>query len=266
MDLAGIFIKRSRLGAEQMSANQGDGKYPQNTSGGGEEGSQRKNATDYHSTTTFQPSSPEQLIWLAEELLNNPVYRTVMERVGLHGDLTDEQDKSLDAFIEGLVAKRGWGRHHPFNLSLAVVLARRFAANVFKDAHSEEVAAFLEHNTMKQAPKYKPTPKPHYNELILFANALRNDTEFNAIIGVTTGRLELNDQEFEKYLNFQQKIRKKYGLLNRDTPAFGEAILLNRMLAKGEIASFSDEKALQFLSRHKGTMVAACVFEGMSNV
>lgn len=244
------------------TSQNGDKNAGTNTNNGG----QHTDAAERHSGDAFRTTDPEQLIWLAEEILNNPTLRAVIERVGIHGDLTEEDDTALDTFIENLVEKRSWGKHHPYNLLLAVVLARRLTSGVFKDAHSEEVIAFLKYNTMKQASNYIPTPLPHFNEVIFFAEALKNNIEMSTVFSNSKNRPGFNDAEDKKYLMFRYQFEKKYGFFNRITPALNSAIMLNRMLARGEIDNFTDKKALEFLSQHKGTIVAACVFEGMSNV
>ena len=150
--------------------------------------------------------------------------------------------------------------------SLAIVLARRHVAGIFEDLSAPEVTAFVEYNTITQVPDYKPRPLPHFNEVMLFANALRDDEGMRRVFEESKDKPGFDDDQDKVYMKFRHKFCKKYGLLSRDQSALNSGMILNRIIHRGQIADFTDEKAIEFLNMHKGSVVANCAFEGVSNV
>lgn len=222
------------------------------------------------SGTPLEPTPPEDVIWLAGELLADPVQGALIRRLGIHGDWTQEEWDGLETFITAKVATVGWVRRSPNTLSLAIAFARRVAVGQFDPPDSDAAKDWIAFNTedSRQYPGRIHTPPPHLDEMLHFARLVWNDPEINALIcslELKPKWSEWSDEELLRFRIFENNYQLKYGMLNRR--AFAMAIILSRRVIRGTYSSVDSDEAIEYLKLYQNDPRLKSVrLEGICNV
>ena len=79
-------------------------------------------------TASHVPMPNEELLGLAQSLIDDPETGAILRQVGVDGDMSEEREEYVSDHVIAAVERYGWERPHPGNLLIPVALARRFAA------------------------------------------------------------------------------------------------------------------------------------------
>ena len=200
----------------------------------------------------YEPTSVEDLCALARALLDDPYLGSALQRVGIHGDLTESEEDELAKFIDKFGEKEGWGYREQKVLTLSVVLARQVAAGEMESVTDPAAREFIEDRKFDSTTDNGGilTKTPTAAEVMLIARALRaNPTAWNAIENwAKTGQL-IPEEYWKSTLRvIERKIVMKYGLLNRG-PLDSYSMLFT--VANGKFKDLDDPAAWEFLRRNK---------------
>jgi hypothetical protein len=222
-------------------------------------------------------STVSDITWLTDEILKHPEFSQVVARAGIDGDFSEEEEAALDRFLGALKRQRGWKMPRDAgSMAVPAALARRVAAGVFEDVNGLKARDFVFHNILR--PRIVThedgttgllsgeKPIAHVREFLYVAEAIHANPEMRARMERIVADVAYEDEGLKGVSIFVDRIAMKLGMYNRKEH-FAGTIALNRMIAKGEIKSFYEEKALAFMKRRSEyKYMPCCTFEGPSNV
>ena len=197
----------------------------------------------------LEPAADEEIIALAKSMSANPQIMRAFERCGYEGDLTDEEeasvDEAIDTFGQGPLQDRD--RLH---LALAPCLLRLLVAGKIDDLDSEAAHEFLKLRKVVRiggagAIKSVPTKA---NEIIEVARAMHQDEEVWAIYARIKENDTATEEEEERITRFLSSYKKKFGLFNYNIAAVSVVDSVLRAIAAGRIDEINSEEALKIVA------------------
>ena len=198
------------------------------------------------------PPSDREIIALAEKMWADAKLRATFERVGLHGDFTAEEETAIEAAISEYRQGDLWDRDD-LHLALAPCLLRRLAAGIVDKLDNDETRSFIEGARVERAGAMMRPVKTTVREVLDFGEAIHKNPDASEMIN----RLGRNPNAFVHEVDlegvlarFEDRYRRKYGLLNRG--ALAAAIGLLRGVAEGSLEAMDSPEAIESLRRVRG--------------
>ncbi len=204
---------------------------------------------DAYNAIDWKPATPEEFGWLAEQLLTHNILGEQIKRVGIHGDLADEEYDDQIAFLHAKVEKQGWGPFEEFEYTVIPALARRIAAGKYENAQCEEAVDFVNRNTLNRPTFYGLNILPaHIDEVIFMAEQLWELPEVREFIKRCDELNFSSEEDYSKYVHQYGEIVKR--VLNKHATAMRLARVridggILKMMARGEISSFKEPKSIK---------------------
>lgn len=190
------------------------------------------------------PASDEEIIGLAEKMWADRALRTIFERVGCDGDMSEAEEATVNGAIDAYRQGPLWDRDG-LHLALAPCLLRQLAAGMIENLDEPNARAFLEDRRVVRIGAGMKPVKLTAAEVMSFAGAMRDDSDAWAIFEHLKGNREATEDERRTIHNFETRYRFKYGLLNRDRLGRATALLLD--LAAGKIRSLDSPEAWEYV-------------------
>lgn len=166
----------------------------------------------------FEKTSVDDLIAIAAALLADPEMRPILDRVGVHGDLTEDEWAAIEKSIAKFSKAQRWGYRDSWMLdSVATALARKVAAGEIADVNGEAAKEFVVDRKFD-----RPTDRDGLrsnnvfaSEVILFAKALLNNPITREICFKAHSGAYVIEDETQKLRTFEWLFKRKYGLFGR---------------------------------------------------
>lgn len=203
----------------------------------------------------FELTTVDDLLAIARSLLADKTLRPIFERIGVHGEMSEDEEKAVSELIENFSKEAGWKTRDPRLLPLAITTARWAAAGKFA-LDSDEAREFVQDRHFVR-PSSKDVVKkkiPAIEETLMLARDRAMNDEVMRLLRKgyenRKGPYEMwdNSDEETEWINDQRfRSIRKLGLVNRDNMAGDSAVIVG--LVKGELNSVDDPKVKEILRR-----------------
>lgn len=208
----------------------------------------------------YVPMENEGLLEIARGLHADDDTRSVLRRVGVHGDFTPSEEEEIDGFVINSVERLQLKSPHPANLIIPIALARQFAEGQMDPADTAKALDFIADRRVDGVEQQGLIhDKPNrLSELLPIMHSLDKREDIKAPYEeLRHKKLKMNQDFFDnkeqgdlyyaRAFYFVNQQRFKYALMNRSIYGFEKIAFLLNMFAERLIDRLYDEKAIDYL-------------------